>query len=174
MILFVSLNGFADRNAAIPNFNLVNQPSLDKILMGEVFAHTNDQLRAAHLILDYIPISKSFQVPKCVIKARDPRLHWISVVTPGFLTTGPIPKGTLTTIPIPKGIPRVALPFQCAAKEEATSSQPATKEGEEEKDKEVVEVTDSEDNFAIFNQPLYPKFQVRDSSHPPSVQVYSP
>ena len=109
-------------DAAIPNFNLVNQPSLDKILKGEVFAHTNNQLRAAHLILDYTPIFKSFQVPKCVIKARDPRLHWISVVTPGFLTTSPIPKGTLTTIPIPKGIPRVALPFQCAAKEEATSS----------------------------------------------------
>ena len=59
-MFFVFPNGFADKNATIPNFNLVNQPSLDKILKAEVFVHTNSQLRAAHLILDYIPISKSF------------------------------------------------------------------------------------------------------------------
>ena len=60
MMFFVSLNSFADKHAAIPNFNLVNQPSLDKILKAEVFVHTEGQLKAAHLILDYIPISKSF------------------------------------------------------------------------------------------------------------------
>ena len=59
-MFFVSLNSFADKHAAIPNFNLVNQPSLDKILKAEVFVHTEGQLKAAHLILDYIPISKSF------------------------------------------------------------------------------------------------------------------
>ena len=110
MKFFVSPNGFADRNATIPNFNLVNQPSFDKILKAEVFIHTDGQLRAAHLILDYILISKSFQAPKCIIKAKDPHLHRISVAAPGFLTTGPIPKGTLTTNPIPEGIPKVALP----------------------------------------------------------------
>ena len=52
MMFFVSLDGFADKNTAIPNFNLVNQQSLDKILKAEVFVHTNSQLRAAHLILD--------------------------------------------------------------------------------------------------------------------------
>ena len=35
-----------------PNFSLVNQPSLDKILKVEVFVHTNGQLKAAYLILD--------------------------------------------------------------------------------------------------------------------------
>ena len=63
------------KNAAISNFSFVNQQSLDKILKVEVFVHTGGQLRVAHLILDYIPISESFQVPKCVIKAKDPRLH---------------------------------------------------------------------------------------------------
>ena len=110
MIFFVLPNGFANKNTAIPNFNLVNQPSLDKILKAEVFVHTDDQLRAAHLILDYIPIFNSFQVPKCVIKARDPRLHRISIAAPGFLLTSPIPESTLTTEPIPEGIPKVALP----------------------------------------------------------------
>ena len=110
MIFFVSLYGFADRNVDIPNFNLMNQSSLDKTLKAEVFIHTDGQLRVAHLILDYILISKSFQAPKCIIKAKDPHLHRISVAAPGFLTTGPIPKGTLTTNPIPEGIPKVALP----------------------------------------------------------------
>ena len=135
-----------------------------------MFVHTDNQLRAAHMILDYISISKSFQAPKCVIKAKDPRLHWISVAAPGFLITSPIPEGTFATTPILEGIPRVALPFQRVA-DKPTSSQPTTKEEEEEEDKEVVEVTDSEDEFSIFNQPLSPKPQVDDSSHPPLVQA---
>ena len=60
MMFIVSLNGFVDKNTAIPNFNLVNQPSLEKILKTEVFVHTDGQLMATYLILDYIPISKSF------------------------------------------------------------------------------------------------------------------
>ena len=54
------LNGFADKNAAVPNFNLVNQPSLDKILKAEVFVYNDSQLLAAHLILGYNPLSLSF------------------------------------------------------------------------------------------------------------------
>lgn len=60
MIFFVFLNDFADKQAAIPNFSHVNQPSLNKILKAEVFVHNDDQLRAAHLILGYTPISKTF------------------------------------------------------------------------------------------------------------------
>ena len=109
IMFFVFANGFANKNTAIPNFSLVKQQSLDKILKAEVFIHIDGQLRAAHLILDYIPISKSFQALRCVIKAKDPRLHRISVAAPGFLISGPIPKGTLTTDPIPEGIPKVSL-----------------------------------------------------------------
>ena len=112
MVFFVYLDGFANLRTAVPNFNLVNRQSLDKILKAEVFVHTDGQLRAAHLILDYIPISKSFQVPKCVIKAKDPQLQRISVAAPGFLITGPILEGTLASEPIPEGIPKVASPFR--------------------------------------------------------------
>ena len=52
MMFFVFPNGLADKNVVVPNFNLVNQPNLDKILKSEVFVHTNNQLRVAHLILD--------------------------------------------------------------------------------------------------------------------------
>ena len=89
-------------------------------------------------------------MPKCLIKARDPRLHWINVAALGFLTTGPIPVDTFTTDPILEGIPKVALPFQHATKEEATSLQPAIKEEEEGEVLEVVEVTDSKHKICHF------------------------
>ena len=79
------------------------------------------------------------------------------------MITGPVLEGTFATTPIPEGIPRVVLPFQRIV-EEATSSQPTAKEEEEEEDKEVVEVTDSEDEFAIFDQPLSPEPQVSDQA----------
>ena len=125
---------------------------MDKVLKAEVFVHSNGQLRAVHLILGNTPISKSFQAPKCVIKAKDPQLHRISVAAPGFLITGLILEGTLATIPIPKGVPRVAPPLQRAV-EEATSSQLNVKEEEEEEeeDKGVVELTDSEEEFVVFD-----------------------
>ena len=36
------LNGFAEKNAIVANFYLVNQPSLDKILKAKVFVHSDD------------------------------------------------------------------------------------------------------------------------------------
>jgi len=134
----------------VPNFNLVNQPNLDKILKAEVFVHSDGQLKATHLILGYTPISKSYQVPKCVIKAKNPRLHRISIAALGFLITGLILEGTLTTDPIPEGIPKVALPPQHTIGE-ATSFHPAITKEEEEKEEEVVEGFDSEDKFEVFN-----------------------
>ena len=157
---FVFLDGFADPSTAVPNLSLINQESLDKILRAEVFVHSDGQLRAAHLILGYTPISKSFQAPKCVIKTKDPRLHRISIATPGFLVTRLVPEGTLTIVPLPEGtfattpilegILRVAPPLQHVA-EEAISSQPTTKEEEREKDRGMVELIDSENKFAVFN-----------------------
>ena len=77
--------------------------SLDKILRSEVYVNEADnQLRAAHLILGYTPISRAFQALKCVIKARDPQLHRISVAYEGFMVFEgiPIPEGTPFTQPL--------------------------------------------------------------------------
>ena len=95
----------------------------------------DNQLRAARLILGYTPISRAFQVSKCVIKARDPRLHRISVVVEGFL----LPKGTL----LPEGVPLVG----------SSSSHPVVKEEEEKtkREEEVIELDSSEDEFEVFN-----------------------
>ena len=123
------------------------------------------------MILGNTPISKSFQAPKCVIKAKDPQLHRISVAAPGFLVTGLILEGTLAIIPILEGVPRVAPPLQRAV-EKATSSQLNVKEEEEEEeDKGVVELTDSEEEFVVFDQPLSLESQVGNLSHPSPVQA---
>ena len=45
----------------------------------------DNQVRAAHKILGYDPIQKSFSAPKYVIKAKDPRPHRITIVEHGFL-----------------------------------------------------------------------------------------
>ena len=66
---------FSDKYSTIPNFSLVNELDLTRILKAEIFVHTDGQLRAAHIILGYDPISFSFQAPKYVIKAKDLRLH---------------------------------------------------------------------------------------------------
>ena len=93
-------------------------------------------------------------------------MHQINVVAPGFLTTGPLLEGILTTTPIQEGKPKVALPFQHVAKEEATSSQPSIKEREE-----IVEVSDTEDNFEVLNQPLSLEVSNGDLRSPSSAQL---
>ena len=89
------------------------------------------QLRATHIILGYTPISLAFQAPKCVIKAKDPRLYRISVAYEGFIIPEgiPIPEGTTLTQPLFVATPSVG----------ASSSQPILLEEEEEKEKEEEE-----------------------------------
>ena len=66
---------------------------METILKAEVFVNEGDfQVRAAHKILGYDPIQKSFSAPKYVIKAKDPRLHKITITEHGFL----LPEGSST------------------------------------------------------------------------------
>ena len=133
--------------------SLVNKASLDRILRSEVYVNEVDgQLRVAHLILGYTPISRAFQALRCVIKARDPRLHRISVAYEGFV----VPEG----IPIPEGTP-FAQPFLVATLSAGIPSSPPIlqeeEEGEEEKEEEgFVDLTDFVDKFEAFNQPSSP------------------
>ena len=68
---------------------LVNFPELNRILRSEIFLHKDGQLQAVHVILGFNPISKRFQSPKHIIKAKDPRLVLIDIIVPSFLTTPP-------------------------------------------------------------------------------------
>ena len=51
---------FADKNHVALRLSSVNVPSLNKLLRFEVLISEDGQLRAAHLILDYEPLSRQF------------------------------------------------------------------------------------------------------------------
>ena len=120
------------------------------------------QLRAAHLILGYTPLSFAFQAPKCIIKARDPRFHRISVAYKGFIVPEgiPLPKDTFRTKPLfVAAISTGASSSHLALREEEVEEKEEEKEKEEEEEEspeEVVELSDSSsDDFEIFNQPIH-------------------
>ena len=83
------------------------------------------QLRAAHLILDYEPLSRSFQDVGNAIKANDYHLADIDVSRPHFLAPHGLPP---VDHPIPQGVPLAAQPIQqvslgqVVAEEEIASS----------------------------------------------------
>ncbi|KAL0001256.1 hypothetical protein SO802_015037 [Lithocarpus litseifolius] len=122
-----------------------------------IFVHTDEQLRAAHIILGYDPISSSFQAPKYVIKMKDPQLQQINIVVPGFLASTP-----------PEGTQKVELPFQRTVEEEATPSQPTPNEKPK-----VVELSDFEEDFKFFNQLQLPEPPIVDFNHLSPTQVSS-
>ena len=89
------------------------------------------QLRAAHLVLDYEPLSRSFQDVGNAIKANDYRLARIDVSRPHFLAPHDLPP---VDHPIPQGVPLAAQPIQQvplgqAVTEEGITSSSSIKEG---------------------------------------------
>ena len=83
-----------------------------------------------------------------MIRARNPRLHRISVAFPGFI----VPDG----ISLPQDTSRTEPLFVATVSTGASSSQPALreeKEGEEEEE-EVVQLLDSSEDFGVFDLPI--------------------
>ena len=116
---------FADPHAFERHLHLVNRADLETILRAEVFVNEgNHQVRAAHKILGYDPIQKSFTAPKYVIKAKDLRLQKITVAKHSFFFPG------------------------------GSSAQQAaeTKEGRDEGEEQVIELDQSKDEFDAFDQ----------------------
>ena len=116
---------FADPHAFERQLHLVNRADLETILRAEVFVNEGDhQVRAAHKILGYDPIQKSFVALKYVIKAKDPWLKKITFAEHDFF----FPRGSSA---------------QQAAE---------TKEGRDEGEEQVIELDQSEDKFGAFEQ----------------------
>ena len=67
------------------------------------------QLRAAHLVLDYESLTRSFQDVGNAIRANDYRLTHIDVSRPHFLAPHDLPP---VDHPIPQGIPLATHPIQ--------------------------------------------------------------
>lgn len=88
-----------------------------------------------------------------MIRAKDPRLHRISVAYEGFVVPEgiPLPTSTPFTQPLPVATLSAGVP----------SPSPILQEGEEEEeeqeDKGFVDLTESTDEFEVFNQPSSPK-----------------
>lgn len=74
--------------------------------------------------------------------------------------------GFLNLGPTPKGVQHIELPFHITAKEVSTPSQPVIKEEEE-----IVEVSDSEDDFEVFNRPQSPEALAEDFNSLPLAYV---
>ena len=76
---------FADPHTFERHLHLVNRADLETVLRAEVFVNESDhQVRAAHKILGYEPIQRSFAASKSVFRAKDPRLQQITVAEHGF------------------------------------------------------------------------------------------
>ena len=125
------------------------------MLRAEIYVNKADgQLQAAHLILGYTPLLFAFQAPKYVIRARDPRLRRISVAYQGFVV--------LEGVPLLRDIPLTQPLFIASLLVGASASQPVLKEEEDRREEdeeeeeernleEVVDLTDSLDEFEVFN-----------------------
>ena len=110
---------------------------MEAILKAEVFVNEVDnQVRAAHKILEYDPIQKSFLTPKYVIRAKDPRFHRITIAEQGFS--------------IPEGLPT---PKSASLAGSSSSHQTAeAKGGRVESEEQVAKLGQSKDEFGVFDQ----------------------
>ena len=68
-----------DKTQVNHRISLINVPALNYLLRSQIFVIDDGQLRAAHLILDYEPLSRSFLDVGNAIRANDYRLAHIDV-----------------------------------------------------------------------------------------------
>ncbi|XP_065618335.1 uncharacterized protein LOC136062762 [Quercus suber] len=140
------------KRATRRHLRLINRESLDRILRSEA--------------------------PKCVIRAKDPRLHRISIVFEGFIVpeSTPIPEGEPFTEPSPeatlsigasssRSIPQKVREKEKEKEKEAEGEEEEKEEeeeGEEEEEEEeeeedisggLVELSGSADEFEVFDRP---------------------
>ena len=94
-----------DKTQINPRISLINVPTLNYLLRSQIFVNDDEQLRAAHLILDYEPLSRSFLDVGNAIRTNDYRLARIDMSRPNFLASHDLPP---VDHPIPQGIPLAA------------------------------------------------------------------
>ena len=124
MTLFLVV--IADRRHIAPRLSFTNVAALKYLLRSEIFVSKDRQLPAIHLILDFEPISRTFQEIGHTIRARDPQINHIDVSKPDFLARDDLPpiKLPIQQIHHPLVIPLQQVPLEAlvAAKEEIASS----------------------------------------------------
>ena len=83
MALFLVV--IADKRHIAPRLSFTNIVALNYLLRSEIFVSEDRQLQAVHLILDFEPISRTFQEIGHAVRAGDPRINRIDVSRPDFL-----------------------------------------------------------------------------------------
>ena len=99
-------------------------------MKSQIFVSDDEQLQAVHLILDYKPLSNTFQEAGNAIRANDYRLTRIDVSRPHFLAPYDLPP---VDHPVPQGISLAAppiqqVPLEVVAAEERVASSSSLKE----------------------------------------------
>ena len=124
MTLFLAV--IANRRHVAPRLSLTNVAALNYLLRSEIFVSEDRQLQVFHLILDFEPISKTFQEIGHAIRAGDARINCIDVSRPDFLARDDLPPVRLPIqqVPPPLIIPLQQVPFEApvVAEEEIASS----------------------------------------------------
>ena len=104
----------------------MNVQALNYLLRSEIYVNEDGQLRVAHLVLGYEPLSRTFQDIGQSIRADSPRLARIDVSKPRFLARDDLRSVVLPVVqnpqpiaqPLPQDSPEAATPVE----EEAESS----------------------------------------------------
>ena len=107
--LTIQFSCLTDKIQVNPRISLINVPALNYLLRSQIFVNDDGQLRAAHLILDYEPLLRSFLDVGNAIRANDYHLARIDVSQPHFLAPHDLPP---VDRPILQGIPLAAQPLQ--------------------------------------------------------------
>ena len=68
-----------NKEQVAPRLSLINVPALNYLLRSQIFVNNDGQFRAAHLVLDYEPLSRTFQDVDNAIRANDYLLARIDV-----------------------------------------------------------------------------------------------
>ena len=97
-----------DKEQVNPWISLINVPALNYLLRSQIFVNNDGQLRAAHLILDYEPLSRFFLDVGNAIKANNYCLARIDVSRLHFLAPYDLPP---VDHPIPQGVHLAAQPI---------------------------------------------------------------
>ena len=84
LTLIFCLDIFADKDHVSPKLNHTNIQALNYLLRLEIFVSKDRQLRATPLILDYEPLSRTFQDVGQAIKADSPRLGRLTFQSQDF------------------------------------------------------------------------------------------
>ena len=135
---------FADKERTSPRLSLVNVQALNYLLRSEIFVSEDGQLRAAPLILDFVPLTRSLVDAGQAIRARSPRLARIDVSIPGFLASIDLPP---VQLPAQRALPATVVPEEVAGSshsslEEQIDQFQFAEEGEVSS--RVVELSDSD------------------------------